>query len=147
VTCAGRSPTRRQRAPGHRELTRNRASSAARLPRPTPPCSGLSPPTGQPDSRRPDRDGHLPAAAKCGHTVLGRCQPGRSGTVIPHGVGGQDHGVAIVLTAALEYGSVTGYLASFPDAGAAAADMRRRFNFLRDTGARRLLTSASRDTG
>jgi len=25
--------------------------------------------------------------------------------------------------------------------------MRRRFNFLRDTGARRLLTSASRDTG
>ena len=79
--------------------------------------------------------------------MLGRCQPGRSGTVIPHGVGGQDHGVAIVLTAALEYGSVTGYLASFPDAGAAAADMRRRFNFLRDTGARRLLTSASRDTG
>jgi len=25
--------------------------------------------------------------------------------------------------------------------------MRRRFNFLRDTGVRRLLTSASRDTG
>jgi hypothetical protein len=46
-------------------------------------------------------DGHLPAAAKCGHTVLGRCQPGRSGTVIPYGAGGQGHGVAIVLAAAL----------------------------------------------
>lgn len=46
-----------------------------------------------------------------------------------------------------EYGSVRGYLASFPDAGAAAADMRRRFKFLGDTGVWRLLTSASRDIG
>jgi 8-hydroxy-5-deazaflavin:NADPH oxidoreductase len=43
------------------------------------------------------------------------------------------------------YGSIRGYLASFPDAGAAAADMRRRFKFLGDTGVWRLLTSASRD--
>ena len=40
-----------------------------------------------------------------------------------------------------------GYLASFPDAGAAATDMRRRFKFLGDTGVWRLLTSASRDIG
>ena len=46
-----------------------------------------------------------------------------------------------------EYGSVRGYLASFPDAGAAAADLRRRFEFLGDTGVWRLLTSASRDIG
>jgi 8-hydroxy-5-deazaflavin:NADPH oxidoreductase len=44
-------------------------------------------------------------------------------------------------------GSIRGYLASFPDAAAAAADMRRRFKFLGDTGVRRLLTSASRDIG
>jgi 8-hydroxy-5-deazaflavin:NADPH oxidoreductase len=44
-----------------------------------------------------------------------------------------------------EYGSVRGYLASFPDAGAAAADLRRRFKFLGDTGVWRLLTGASRD--
>jgi 8-hydroxy-5-deazaflavin:NADPH oxidoreductase len=44
-----------------------------------------------------------------------------------------------------DYGSIRGYLASFPDAGAAAADMRRRFKFLGDTGMWRLLTSASRD--
>jgi len=43
------------------------------------------------------------------------------------------------------YGSIRGYLASFPDAGAAAADMRRRFKFLGDTGVWRLLASASRD--
>jgi 8-hydroxy-5-deazaflavin:NADPH oxidoreductase len=43
------------------------------------------------------------------------------------------------------YGSIRGYLASFPDSGAAAADMRRRFKFLGDTGVWRLLTSASRD--
>lgn len=43
------------------------------------------------------------------------------------------------------YGSIRGYLASFPDAGRAAADMRRRFKFLGDTGMWRLLTSASRD--
>jgi predicted dinucleotide-binding enzyme/3-methyladenine DNA glycosylase Tag len=46
-----------------------------------------------------------------------------------------------------EHGSIRGYLASFPDAGAAAADMRRRFKFLGDTGVWRLLTSASRDIG
>jgi 8-hydroxy-5-deazaflavin:NADPH oxidoreductase len=46
-----------------------------------------------------------------------------------------------------EYGSIRGYLASFPDAGAAGADMRRRFKFLGDTGVWRLLTSASRDIG
>ncbi len=46
-----------------------------------------------------------------------------------------------------EYGTIQGYLASFPDAGAAAADMRRRFKFLGDTGVWRLLTSASRDIG
>jgi 3-methyladenine DNA glycosylase Tag len=45
------------------------------------------------------------------------------------------------------YGSIGGYLASFPDASAAAADMRRRFKFLGDTGVWRLLTSASRDIG
>ena len=44
-----------------------------------------------------------------------------------------------------EYGSIRGYLASFPDAAAAGADMRRRFKFLGDTGVWRLLTSASRD--
>jgi 8-hydroxy-5-deazaflavin:NADPH oxidoreductase len=44
-----------------------------------------------------------------------------------------------------EYGSIRGYLASFPHASAAGADMRRRFKFLGDTGTRRLLTSASRD--
>jgi predicted dinucleotide-binding enzyme/3-methyladenine DNA glycosylase Tag len=46
-----------------------------------------------------------------------------------------------------EYGSIRGYLASFLDAGAAAADMRRRFKFLGDTGVWRLLTSASHDIG
>ena len=44
-------------------------------------------------------------------------------------------------------GSIRGYLASFPDAGAAAADMRRRFKFLGDTGVWRLLNSAARDIG
>jgi hypothetical protein len=46
-----------------------------------------------------------------------------------------------------EHGSIRGYLASFPDAAAAAADMRRHFKFLGDTGVWRLLTSASRDIG
>jgi predicted dinucleotide-binding enzyme/3-methyladenine DNA glycosylase Tag len=46
-----------------------------------------------------------------------------------------------------ECGSIRGYLASFPDAAAAAADMRRRFKFLGDTGVWRLLTNASRDIG
>jgi len=45
------------------------------------------------------------------------------------------------------HGSIRGYLASFPDAGAAAADMRRQFKFLGDTGTWQLLTSASRDIG
>ena len=44
-----------------------------------------------------------------------------------------------------EYGSIRGYLASFPDAAAAGADMRRRFKFLGDTGVWRLLTSAAGD--
>jgi predicted dinucleotide-binding enzyme/3-methyladenine DNA glycosylase Tag len=46
-----------------------------------------------------------------------------------------------------DYGSIRGYLASFPDADAAAAEMRRRFKFLGDTGVWRLLTSAARDIG
>jgi 8-hydroxy-5-deazaflavin:NADPH oxidoreductase len=45
------------------------------------------------------------------------------------------------------YGSIRGYLASFTDAGAAAADMQRRFKFLGNTGTWRLLTSASHDIG
>jgi 3-methyladenine DNA glycosylase Tag len=45
------------------------------------------------------------------------------------------------------YGSIRAYLASFPDAHAASADMRRRFKFLGDTGVWRLLTSAARDIG
>jgi 8-hydroxy-5-deazaflavin:NADPH oxidoreductase len=44
-------------------------------------------------------------------------------------------------------GSIRAYFASFPDAGAAAADMRRRFKFLGDTGVWRLLTNAARDIG
>jgi 8-hydroxy-5-deazaflavin:NADPH oxidoreductase len=52
-----------------------------------------------------------------------------------------------VLAILHEYGSIRGYLASFSDAAAAAADMRRRFKFLGDTGVWRLLTSASRDIG
>jgi 3-methyladenine DNA glycosylase Tag len=45
------------------------------------------------------------------------------------------------------YGSIRAYFASFPDAHAASADMRRRFRFLGDTGVWRLLISAARDTG
>ena len=52
-----------------------------------------------------------------------------------------------VLALLQEYRTIRGYLASFPDAGAAAADLRRRFKFLGDTGVWRLLTSASRDIG
>ena len=52
-----------------------------------------------------------------------------------------------VLAILAEYGSIRGYLASFPDAGAAAADMRRRFKFLGDTGVWRLLSTASSDIG
>ena len=44
-------------------------------------------------------------------------------------------------------GSIRGYLSSFPDAGAAATDMRRRFKFLGDTGVWRLLNGAARDIG
>jgi predicted dinucleotide-binding enzyme/3-methyladenine DNA glycosylase Tag len=52
-----------------------------------------------------------------------------------------------VLAILAEHGSIRGYLASFPDAGAAAADMRRRFKFLGDTGVWRLLNTASSDIG
>jgi 8-hydroxy-5-deazaflavin:NADPH oxidoreductase len=45
------------------------------------------------------------------------------------------------------FGSIRAYFASFPDAHAASADMRRRFKFLGDTGMWRLLTSAARDIG
>jgi hypothetical protein len=38
-------------------------------------------------------------------------------------------------------------LVAVPGPAAAAADMRRRFKFLGDTGVWRLLTSASRDIG
>jgi 8-hydroxy-5-deazaflavin:NADPH oxidoreductase len=44
-----------------------------------------------------------------------------------------------------DYGSIRGYLASFPDAHPAAGDLRRRFRFLGDAGVWRLLTSAARD--
>jgi 8-hydroxy-5-deazaflavin:NADPH oxidoreductase len=43
--------------------------------------------------------------------------------------------------------TIRGYLASFPDAHAAAADLHRRFRFLGDTGVWRLLTSAAGDLG
>jgi 3-methyladenine DNA glycosylase Tag len=49
-----------------------------------------------------------------------------------------------VLAVLDSYGSIRAYFASFPDAHAASADMRRRFKFLGDTGVRRLLTSAAR---
>ena len=52
-----------------------------------------------------------------------------------------------VLAVLDSYGSIRAYLASFPDAHAASADMRRRFKFLGDTGVWRLLISAARDTG
>jgi 8-hydroxy-5-deazaflavin:NADPH oxidoreductase len=52
-----------------------------------------------------------------------------------------------VLAVLSSYGSIRSYLASFPDAHAASADMRRRFKFLGDTGVWRLLTSAARDIG
>jgi predicted dinucleotide-binding enzyme len=45
------------------------------------------------------------------------------------------------------HGSIGAYLASFPDARSAAADLHRRFRFLGDTGVWRLLTSAARDLG
>jgi 3-methyladenine DNA glycosylase Tag len=52
-----------------------------------------------------------------------------------------------VLAVLDSYGSIRAYLASFPDAHAASADMRRRFKFLGDAGVWRLLTSAVRDIG
>jgi 3-methyladenine DNA glycosylase Tag len=52
-----------------------------------------------------------------------------------------------VLAVLDSYGSIRAYLASFPDAHAASADMRRRFKFLGDTGVWRLLISAARDIG
>jgi hypothetical protein len=50
-----------------------------------------------------------------------------------------------VLAIVDSYGSIRAYFASFPDAHAASADMRRRFKFLGDTGMLRLLTGAARD--
>jgi hypothetical protein len=52
-----------------------------------------------------------------------------------------------VLVVLDSYGSIRAYFASFPDAHAASAGMRRRFKFLGDTGVWRLLTSAARDIG
>jgi 3-methyladenine DNA glycosylase Tag len=52
-----------------------------------------------------------------------------------------------VLAILASCGSIRAYFASFPDAHAASADMRRRFKFLGDTGVWRLLTSAARDIG
>jgi hypothetical protein len=55
--------------------------------------------------------------------------------------------VHVIPRALDSYGSIRAYFASFPDPGAAAADMRRRLKFLGDTGVWRLLTSAARDIG
>jgi NAD(P)-dependent dehydrogenase (short-subunit alcohol dehydrogenase family) len=52
-----------------------------------------------------------------------------------------------VLAVLDSYGSIRAYFASFPDARAASADMRRRFKFLGDTGVWRLLIGAARDIG
>jgi 3-methyladenine DNA glycosylase Tag len=52
-----------------------------------------------------------------------------------------------VLAVLGSYGSIRAYLASFPDAHAASADMRRRFKFLGNTGVWRLLAGAARDIG
>jgi hypothetical protein len=57
------------------------------------------------------------------------------------------HNAREVLAILDSYGSIRAYFASFPDAHAASADMRRRFKFLGDTGVWRLLISATRDTG
>jgi 3-methyladenine DNA glycosylase Tag len=48
-----------------------------------------------------------------------------------------------VLAVLDSYGSTHGYVASFPDAHAASADMQRRFKFLGDTGVWRFLISAA----
>jgi 8-hydroxy-5-deazaflavin:NADPH oxidoreductase len=52
-----------------------------------------------------------------------------------------------LLTILRTYGTVRAYLASFPDARSAAADLHHCFRFLGDTGVWRLLTSAARDLG
>ncbi len=52
-----------------------------------------------------------------------------------------------VLAVLDSYCSIRAYFASFPDAYAASADMRRRFKFLGDTGVWRLLITAARDIG
>ncbi|HEY2657747.1 MAG TPA: hypothetical protein VGI55_18325 [Solirubrobacteraceae bacterium] len=50
-----------------------------------------------------------------------------------------------VLVVLRSYGSIHAYLASFPDADAASADVRRRFRFLGGTGVWRLLIGAAPD--
>jgi 3-methyladenine DNA glycosylase Tag len=57
------------------------------------------------------------------------------------------HNAQEVLAVLDSYGSIRAYFASFPDAHAASADMRRRFKFLGDTGVWRLLIGAARDIG
>ena len=52
-----------------------------------------------------------------------------------------------VLAVVDSYGSIRAYFASFPDAHAASADMRRRFKFLGETGVWRFLNGAARDIG
>ena len=52
-----------------------------------------------------------------------------------------------VLAVLGSYGSIRGYFASFPDAHAATADMRRRFKFLGESGVWRFLNGAARDIG
>ena len=52
-----------------------------------------------------------------------------------------------VLAVLDSYGSIRAYFASFRDAHAASADMRRRFKFLGDTEVWRLLIGAARDIG
>jgi hypothetical protein len=52
-----------------------------------------------------------------------------------------------VLAVLDSYGRIRAYFASFPDAHAASADMRRRFKFLGDTGVWRFLNGAARDIG
>jgi 3-methyladenine DNA glycosylase Tag len=50
-----------------------------------------------------------------------------------------------ILAVVDSFGGIRAYLASFPDAHAASADMRHRFKFLGDTGVWRLLNGAARD--
>jgi 3-methyladenine DNA glycosylase Tag len=57
------------------------------------------------------------------------------------------HNAREVLAVLDSYGSIRAYFASFPDAHAASADIRRRFKFLGNTGVWRLLTSAACDIG